>query len=83
MTKLLAIVTDVGVVYVVLLLIGSSSTDCTYNCETSLSEVFQILALIAVPELVALFITWILFRMLDGTITRFKSYDGYSDTALL
>ena len=72
---------DVGIVFFILM-IGSYS-DCTFNCTTTLSETLEILGYVAGYELVALFFTWVLFKIMDSTILRFKSYDAYYDDALL
>ena len=68
---------DAGIIFFILMAWGLSSSDCTYNCGPSLSETLYILGYIAGCELVALFFTWVLFKIMDSTILRFKSYDAY------
>ena len=74
---------DVGIVFFILMAWGLSSSDCTFNCTTTLSETLEVLGYIAGCELVALFFTWALFKIMDSTILRFKAYDAYYDDAIL
>ena len=78
-SKAFLIIIDVGIAFGIILAAGASSSE--YGMTKS--ETIYLFGLIAAVELVALFCSWILSRILDSVLARFEAYDGYSDNATL